>query len=113
MLRKSRVNPVKSSFQVLYGDHNYNANPFALLGVEVEVYEMPSKSSTWGAHTKKGYYIGNSWEHDWCHKVWVPETRHVSVGQTIFFKHKYLTQPSITPLDVIVQATGNLCIIPS
>ena len=91
MLRKSRVEPGKSSFQVLYGDDDYNANPFAPLGVEVELHEMPNKRATWGAHTKKGYYIGNSWEHYRCHEVWVPETRHVRVGQTVFFKHKYLT----------------------
>ena len=27
----------------------------------------------------------------------------------MFFKHKYLTQPSVTPLDAIVQASDDLC----
>ena len=76
--------------------------------MEVELHEMPSKRPTWGAHTKKWYYIGNSWEHYRCHEVWVQGTRNVRVRQTVFFKHKYLTQPSVTPLDVVVQATDDL-----
>ena len=102
MLRKSRVDPARSSFQVLYGGHDYNTNPFAPLGVEVELHKMPNKRPTWGAHIKKGYHSGNSWEHYRCHEVWVQETRNVRVGQTVFFKHKYLTQPSVTPLDAIL-----------
>ena len=30
MLQKSRVDPSKSSFECMYGEHNYSANPFAL-----------------------------------------------------------------------------------
>ena len=43
--------------------------------------------------------------------MWVQETRNVRVGQTVFFKHKYLTQPSVTPLDAVVQATDDLCTV--
>ena len=31
------------------------------------------------------------------------------VGQTVFFQHKYLTQPIITPSDVTLRATQDLC----
>ena len=110
MLRKSRVDPKRSSYQVLYGEHDYNTNPFASLGIEVELHEMSSKSPTWGAHTKNGYYLRNSWEYYRCHKIWIPETRNVRVGQqTVFFKHKYLTQPSVAPLDAVVQTSDDLC----
>ena len=27
----------------------------------------------------------------------------------MFFKHRYLTQPSVTPLDIVVQAPDDLC----
>ena len=37
--------------------------------------------------------------------------RHVRVGQTEFFKHKYLTQPSVTSLDETMQATVNRCTV--
>ena len=29
----------------------------------------------------------------------------------MFFKHKYLTQPSVTPLDAIVLTTDDLCTV--
>ena len=29
--------------------------------------------------------------------------------QTVFFKHKYLTQPLVTPTDAILRATQDLC----
>ena len=74
MLRKSRVDPTRSSYQMLHGDHDYNTNPFAPLGTEVEIHEMPNKSPTWGAHTKRGFYVGNLWEHYKCHEVYILET---------------------------------------
>ena len=63
LLRKSRVNAEKSSFEVLYGKHDYNANPFAILGSAVEAHNKPSKRKTFEAHTKAGFYLGNLWEH--------------------------------------------------
>ena len=31
------------------------------------------------------------------------------VGQTVFFKHKYLTQPTITASDALPRAGDNIC----
>ena len=75
LLRKSRVNAEKSSFEVLYGKHDYNATPFAILGSAVEAHAMPNKRKTFEAHTKAGFYLGNSWEHYRCHEIWIADTR--------------------------------------
>ena len=109
MLRKLGMDLAKSSFQVLYGTHDYNANLFPPLGKEMELHKMQHKRPTWVAQTRTEYHIGNYWEHYCCYEVWVPETRHVRVGQTIFYKHKYMAQPSVTSLGIIVKATDNLC----
>jgi len=82
--------------------HSYNANPFAPLGCKVEMYEMPSVRETWAPHTVSGYYIGNSWEHYRNRRVWVKDTKSVRAGETVFFKHKYLTQPTITTADALI-----------
>ena len=37
------------------------------------------------------------------------DTRSVHVGETVFFKHKYLTQPTVTNSDVILQTGDDLC----
>ena len=41
MLRKSGVNSEVSSFKILYGKHDYDANPFAPLGSAVQMHVMP------------------------------------------------------------------------
>ena len=55
-----------------------------------------------------GWYIGVSLEHYRCHKNWITETKHVRIGNTVFFKHKYLTMPTITIADMILTATKDL-----
>ncbi len=41
MLRQSKVTPTVSAFAYLWGQHNYNANPFAPLGCKVEAHVTP------------------------------------------------------------------------
>ena len=109
LLLKSRVVPNISAFACLYGQHVYNANPFAPLGTAVEMHVTPANRKTYEAHTKTGFYVGNSWEHYRCHEIWIADTRSVRVGETVFFKHKYLTQPAVTMSDAILRAGDDLC----
>ena len=55
-----------------------------------------------------GYYIGVLEEHYQCHKIYISSTRSIRVCQTVFFKHKYLTQPSFTINDALILAADNL-----
>ena len=80
-----------------------------VLGFEVEIHVMPAQRQTWEAHTKTGYYLKTSWKHYRCHEVWVKDTRATRIGQTVFFKHKYLTQPNMTDADALVQMADGLC----
>ena len=48
------------------------------------------------------YYIGNAWEHYRCHEVYMKDTKSIQTCLTVFFKHKYLTMPSITPDDALI-----------
>jgi len=40
MLTQSKVVPTISAFAFLRGQHNYNVQPFAPMGCNVEMYEM-------------------------------------------------------------------------
>ena len=71
MLRKLGTDLTMSAFEHLHGKHNYDAQPFAILGSAVEMHVMPSNHRTWEYHTKSGYYLGTSWEHYRCHEVWI------------------------------------------
>jgi len=108
MLRRSKVTPTVSAFAYLWGQHDYNANPFAPLGCKVEAHVTPGTREMWAAHTTSGYYIGNAWEHYRCHEVYVSSTKATHVCETVFFRHKYLTMPTITPADALIKAADNL-----
>ena len=60
MLRKSRINPSISAFEQMYGPHDYDTHPFAILGCAVELHVMPGNRRSWESHTKTGFYIGTS-----------------------------------------------------
>ncbi len=62
-----------------------------------------------GKHTISGFYLGNVREHYHCHENWTIDTKSVRVGQTVFFKHKYLTDPVLTESDALLQASAELC----
>jgi len=55
MLRRSKVTPTVSAFAYLWGQHDYNANPFTPLGCKVEAHVTPGTCETWAAHTTSGY----------------------------------------------------------
>ena len=108
MLRPSRMTPTVSAYAYAWGQHDYNANPFAPLGCKVEAHLTPSTRETWAPHTASGFYVGNSPDHYRCHKVFINDTRHTRVCSTVFFKHKYLTMPTITPADALIRAADGL-----
>ena len=58
--KKVKSVPTVSAFVCLYRHHNYNANLFTLLGMAVEMHVSPANWQTYEAHTKTGFYVGNS-----------------------------------------------------
>ncbi len=62
----------------------------------------------WGKHTISGFYLGNSWGHYCCHEILTIDTRSVRVGQTVFFKHKYLTDPVLMESNALLQSLAEL-----
>ncbi len=108
MLQSARVTPNVSAYAYLWGQHDFNVNPFTSLGCKVEAHIKPSVRETWAAHTASGYYIGNAWEHYRCHQIYIIDTKHLRVCETVFFKHKYLTMPNFTPADALIKAADNL-----
>ena len=102
------MTPTVSAYAFLWGQHDYNANPYAPLGCKVEAYLYPDIRETWATHTASGYYLGNSKEHYRCHQIYISDTRHTRVCDTVFFKHKYLTMPTITLADALIKATQKI-----
>ena len=108
MLRQTNTNPKVSTYTQLYGPHNYNAKPFVPIGMEAMVHDKPNKRKTFAQHCSKGYVLGTSMEHYRCWEMWSPKTRSTRISETVFFKHKYITNPTATPTDVIIAATNRM-----
>jgi hypothetical protein len=82
MLRIARLTPAISELAYLCGEHNYNANPFSALGCKVDAQVTLGVQETCATHTAHGYYIGITWEHYWCHEVYISATKGRRVCKT-------------------------------
>jgi hypothetical protein len=77
MLQPARVTPSVSAYAYLWGQHDYNPNPFAPLGCKVEAHVTPGVQETWAPHTASGYYVGNAWKQYRCRKVYISDTKSI------------------------------------
>ena len=76
----------------------------APMGCAVQFHIKPGRRTTFGEHSGYGFYLKTSEEHYRTHVIFAKKTRAKRLANTVFFKHKYITQPTITPADAIVNA---------
>jgi hypothetical protein len=63
---------------------------------------------TYAEHCIKMFVLGTSTKHYRCWKFWSNNTRATRVSGAAFFKHKYITNPAVTPEDLVIAAAANL-----
>ena len=108
LLRQSNVAPNVSAWAYHHGNFDYNRMPIAPMGCAVQFHIKPSRRKTFGEHSEDGFYLRTSPEHYRTHVIFVKKTRAKRLADTVFFKHKYITQPTVTPADAIVNAYTKL-----
>eukprot|EP00804_Cyclotella_cryptica_P029543 CCRYP_020577-RA/>CCRYP_020577-RA protein AED:0.27 eAED:0.27 QI:0/0/0/1/0/0/2/0/428 len=108
LLRQSFVHPKLSAYAHLYGHHDYNALPFVPIGMETLVHNKPQRRKSFAQHCSKGWVLGTSPEHYRCWTIWTTKTRTMQISASVFFKHKCIMMPTVTPADAIIAATANL-----
>ena len=59
-------------------------------------------------HCSKGHVLGTSFEHYCAWKIWMTKSKATRVSGKVFHKHKYLTNPGVTPEDRVIAEMGNL-----
>jgi hypothetical protein len=74
----------------------------------VQIYESTIRRMIWTENSINGWYLHTSPEHYPCHMIHVNNTRSERIAYTVWFKHKHITQPKVTPVDQIVKAINNL-----
>ena len=108
LLRQSNVAPNVSAYAYHHGSFDYNRMPLAPMGCAVQFHIKPSKCKTFGEHSSDGWYLKTSAEHYQTHVVLVKATKAKRFTDTVFFKHKSITQPTVTKADAIVNAYRKL-----
>jgi hypothetical protein len=108
LLRQSNVAPTISAYAYVNGPFDYNAMPLAPMGCAAQIYESTNRRKTWAENSIDGWYLRTSTEHYRCHVVHEKRTRSERISDTVWFKHKYITQPNVTPVDQIVKAINDL-----
>eukprot|EP00804_Cyclotella_cryptica_P003430 CCRYP_002088-RA/>CCRYP_002088-RA protein AED:0.24 eAED:0.23 QI:0/0/0/1/1/1/2/0/894 len=108
LLRPANVAPNVSTYAYHHGQFDYNHMPLGPMGCAVQFYIKPNRQRSWGEHASVGWYIRSSPEHYQTHVVFVKTIQKTRVSDTVYFKHKYLTQPTLMQADAIVQAYRDL-----
>eukprot|EP00804_Cyclotella_cryptica_P030118 CCRYP_009530-RA/>CCRYP_009530-RA protein AED:0.27 eAED:0.27 QI:0/0/0/1/0/0/5/0/696 len=108
LLRQANVAPNISAWAYHHGSFDYNRMPLAPMGCEVQFHVKPSRRKTFGEHSGDGFYLKTSDEHYRKHVIFVKKTRAKRLADTVFFKHRYITQPTVTTADAIVNAYRKL-----
>jgi len=78
--------------------------PLAPMGCAVQFHIKPDRPKTWGEHSSNGWYLTTSLDHYRCHYIFVKATRAKQISDTVFFKHKQITQPTLTTEYLIIKA---------
>ena len=104
----SNITPKVGAWTVLGGAHDFNRHPLAPLGIEMHMLEQTDKRKTWGVKSKRGHYLGTSFEHYRYYYGYFAETRAKRGSESVIFKHKYITDPTFTMGDAIVEAAKQL-----
>ena len=102
LLRKSNVNLAISSYAHVYGSHDYKSESFVPIGMENLIHDKLLRRKTFTEHCRKGHVLGTFFEHYLAWIMWMKETKTPRISGTVLHKHKYITNPDVTPEDRVI-----------
>jgi hypothetical protein len=108
LLQQLNIAPTISAYQYIHKNFDYNKMPLAPMGCAVQLFESRDRRGTWAEQAIDRWYIGTSIKHYRCHRIYVKKTKSKRISDTVFFKHKYIAQPTLTQADTIVKAINDL-----
>ena len=108
LLRQSNITPKISAFAHVHGHHDYMRHPFAPIGCSIEIHVKPGDRGTWDMRSVSGFSLGTSLEHYRCYNVYVTSTRSTRISDQVYFRHKHITYPTMSPESYMVAAAQQL-----
>ena len=97
-----------SAYAYLFEPFDFDKTPLAPIESEVQCHVKSGNRGTWDAHTVDGWFLGSSLEHYRAFRCFVQSTKASRICDTVQFMHKYVTQPALTPGDVMSKAAHDL-----
>jgi hypothetical protein len=82
--------------------------PFAPLGCAIQTHIKLEDQRTWDTQSNAGFSLGTSMQHHQCFWVYITKTRAMRISNTVFFKHQYITNPTVSPESHVVAAAQQL-----
>ena len=110
LLRQATLNPNVLTWEFLEGPLDYNANPLAPLGCPVMIHKKTETINSWDFRSKEGWSIGTALDHYRCEQVIPRDTKAVTISDTVYFLHQYITAPTVTPADRILHSINTLTV---
>ena len=107
-MRQAKHAPNESGYAYLFGEFSYNAHSLAPLDTVVEMHLVPGARERWAPHTATGHPVDVLMQHCTYYSIRIKENRSKIIGNTLFFKHTYLTMPTLTNADALLLATKDL-----
>jgi hypothetical protein len=104
LIWQSKAMPTVSAYAHLSGPFDYNKMPLAPMGCEAQIHKKTNKQGTWAYHSIDGWYLFTSPQHYRTHTCHVKATKSECHSDTVRFKHKNITNPTITHADKVMQA---------
>jgi hypothetical protein len=108
LLRQSKVAPKISAFAHVHSPHNYMKKPFAPLGCAIQAHIKPEDQRTWDPQSDAGFSLSTSMQHHQCFWVYIILTWAMRISESVFFKHQYITNPTVSPESNVVAAAQQL-----
>ena len=87
---------------------NYDATPLVQLGISVILHTKKTIILSWDFCGKYGWSVGVTLKHYQCQRVIPNCTRKMLISYTTEFRQHHLTQPSVTPYDMMIHRMNHL-----
>jgi len=83
ILRPSHARPTVSAHNYLFGQFDFNKNPLAPIGSEMQCHVKPGDRGTWAEHTEDGWFLGSVMPHYRAFLCYVNSTKARRVYDTV------------------------------
>jgi hypothetical protein len=110
LLHQLKVAPKISAYAHLHGPHDYMKKPFAPLGCAIQAHVKLEECRAWDIQLDACFSLGTSMEHHRCFWVYITKTGVTWISDMVFFKHQYITNPTISLESHVVVAAQELTI---